>query len=126
MWAYVDFNFYLEVVSVSDTGLDVDNCYFYDASGAVDANKEMKVDHSRRKVIQYYSHVDGLDYELGHGTHVVGTIIGAKAVDGKHESDGFADGCAKSAKVAFFDIGDNRGSLSLPGTIRKLFEVGSS
>ena len=41
-----------QVVSVSDTGLDVDNCYFWDKSGEV--TRDGSVDLSRRKVVQYY------------------------------------------------------------------------
>ncbi len=60
---------------------------------------------SRRKVIQYTPFADGTDFtHNGHGTHVAGTIAGHKAVNGKTESDGKADGIAKDAKLAMFDL----------------------
>eukprot|EP00814_Leptocylindrus_danicus_P000390 CAMPEP_0116003412 /NCGR_PEP_ID=MMETSP0321-20121206/41_1 /TAXON_ID=163516 /ORGANISM="Leptocylindrus danicus var. danicus, Strain B650" /LENGTH=1052 /DNA_ID=CAMNT_0003471617 /DNA_START=103 /DNA_END=3258 /DNA_ORIENTATION=- len=114
-----------QVVSVSDTGLDVDNCYFWDATGEVDKDTKKDNDFSRRKVVQYYAHENGKEADLGHGTHVSGTIVGHKADDGKKESVGFADGVAKGAKVAFFDMGNDQGTnLSLPNDMTKLFKPG--
>ena len=114
-----------QIVAVSDTGLDIDNCYFWDATGQVQADNKGKVDLSRRKVVQYYTFIDDSDEELGHGTHVTGTIAGRKAKDGKTETPGYADGVAKSAKIAFFDIGDSSGNLYLP-TVNKLLEVSNA
>ena len=49
----------------------------------------------------------------GHGTHVCGTVAGRKSLDGVTESDGFVDGVARDAQLAFFDIGidDEKGTL---------------
>ena len=57
--------------------------------------------------VQYYNWVDALDEEGGHGTHVCGSIVGHKSTAGtkEGESTGYADGVAKNAKVAFFDLG---------------------
>jgi hypothetical protein len=63
------------------------------------------LDNSRRKVIQYNDFVDRADYASGHGTHVCGTVAGNKASDGKTETNGMANGVAKEAKLAFYDIG---------------------
>lgn len=100
-----------QVIGVSDTGLDVDNCYFYDSTGEV--VKDGRTDFSRRKVVQYNSWKDGRDEKNGHGTHVVGTLLGRRAKDGKTESQGVADGVARNAKVAFFDL-----AKSIGGTLR--------
>ena len=112
-----------QVVSVSDTGLDMNNCYFWDKTGQVSADKKGTVDLDRRKVVQYFPFQDDSDQELGHGTHVTGTIAGRKAKDGKKELDGYADGIAKSAKIAFFDIGDSNGRLLLPNKLSDMFKV---
>ena len=57
--------------------------------------------------VQYYNWVDSLDEEGGHGTHVCGSIVGHKSTTSTKggESTGYADGVAKNAKVAFFDLG---------------------
>lgn len=113
-----------QVIGVSDSGLDTDNCYVWDSSG--DIRKNGSVDTSRRKVIQYDDFVDAKDDPSGHGTHVVGTIVGHRAVDGRTESDGIADGVAKDAKVAFFDCGAGGDSLSIPADKGRYLGVGTS
>ena len=70
---------------------------------------------NRRKVIKYEDYKDDGDYADGHGTHVVGSIIGHKAKDGVNESSGFIDGMAKDAKVSFFDIGLGTACCYVPG-----------
>lgn len=95
-----------QVVSVSDTGIDLDNCYFRDdteEAGVFSSNDRA------RKVVQYVPYVDNGDYQYGHGTHVAGSIAG-KRIDDK----GAADGAAPNAKLAFYDIGDATGALYLP------------
>ena len=47
--------------------------------------------------------------EDGHGTHVVGTLLGRRSRDGKTESEGIADGVARGAKVSFFDLASSTG-----------------
>jgi len=86
-----------QIVQVSDTGVDTENCYFRDGEGGVPKNGV--VDKSRRKVVQYDPFVDDSDYKWGHGTHVCGTIIGQKSSDGINAEVGMADGVAKGAKV---------------------------
>ena len=113
-----------QVVGVSDSGLDTDNCYVWDSSG--DIKKNGRVDTSRRKVIQYDDFVDAKDDPSGHGTHVVGTIVGHRAVDGRTESDGMANGVAKDAKVAFFDCGAGGDGLSIPADKGRYLGVGTS
>mmetsp|Transcript_35926 Transcript_35926/g.43265 ORF Transcript_35926/g.43265 Transcript_35926/m.43265 type:complete len:698 (-) Transcript_35926:1281-3374(-) len=101
-----------EIIAISDTGVDVDNCYFHDANGAVKHNGE--IDTSMRKVVQYVPYVDTSDAIYGHGTHVCGTAVGHRSVDGVEESDGMANGIAKDAKLALFDIGGSDGQIVLP------------
>jgi len=119
-----------QVIAVSDSGLDTDNCYFWDATGevakdgvstesamATNDRKFIKlifllhvtipqsVDMSRRKVVQYVALGDSSDDMKGHGTHVAGTAAGQRATDGISESPGEVDGIAPAAKLAFVDLG---------------------
>ena len=113
-----------QVVAVSDTGVDTDNCYFYDRRGTVSKNSLGTVQPKLRKVVQYFAYVDGTDYFHGHGTHVCGSIVGKKANVNNVESTGMADGIATGAKLAFFDIGTSFGGLSMPMTSSEILDPG--
>jgi hypothetical protein len=109
-----------QVVGVCDSGLDDYSCYFYDNSGAYSSvattrssYTQPKVEQSRRKVVQYVAYADGSDPAAGHGTHVVGTIVGDSIFDGYAK----ANGIAPAAKVAFYDVmNSNSPYLSIPDT----------
>ncbi|CAM9286969.1 unnamed protein product, partial [Ectocarpus fasciculatus] len=83
-----------EIVGVADSGLNDWSCFFWDNSDAYSTNRQ------RRKVIQYISYADGLDEVAGHGTHVVGTIVGKSL----NEDYKMGNGVAPGAKVAFLDV----------------------
>jgi len=103
-----------QVVAVSDSGLDTDNCYFWDSSPG--ELKDGTLQSSRRKVIQYVSFADAVSADYDHGTHVTGSVAGHKSIDGVSESTGFADGSGRDAKISFFDIGFGTGCCNVPGT----------
>jgi len=92
-----------QIVALSDTGLDMNSCYFREPNGSIRPSKTGNFDRTKRKVIQYYSYVDALDGR-GHGTHVAGTIAGCN-VGSESDEHGEADGIAPGARIAFFDIG---------------------
>jgi len=112
-----------EIVAVSDTGLDLKSCYFAESSPPDESFFGPQSDISKRKVVQYVPYlfpyqadpddVSQLDFSLldvtddvkGHGTHVAGTIAGSKSTDGINNVEGFANGVARDAKIAFTDIG---------------------
>lgn len=114
-----------QIVAVSDSGLDTDNCYFWDSSNNVPKNTDGTTNFEHRKVIQYNTFADSSDEFDGHGTHTSATIVGRRSVDGKIESDGVADGIAKGAKLAFFDLGHSEsGNMDLPSDIYTLLNPG--
>ena len=96
-----------QVVAISDTGVDLDHCYFRDGDGNEPGVGSVNL--AARKVVQYIPFVDGNDYKYGHGSHVAGTAAG-KRLDGT----GIAEGTAPEAKIAFADVGDSAGNLRLP------------
>uniref|UniRef100_A0A7S2JW00 subtilisin n=1 Tax=Leptocylindrus danicus TaxID=163516 RepID=A0A7S2JW00_9STRA len=102
-----------QIIQVSDSGLDTNHCSFWDSSPG--EKRDGTHQPNRRKVIKYEDYKDDGDYSNGHGTHVVGSIIGHKAKDGVNESSGFIDGMAKDAKVSFFDIGLGTACCYVPG-----------
>ena len=85
------------VVGVSDTGIDMSHCHFYDPDVSTPFDK---VDTSHRKVIYYNSFADKVDDSEGHGTHVSSSVAGKSMITYgdflKYE------GNAKDAKLAFF------------------------
>ena len=111
-----------QIVQVSDTGLDTNHCHFRDATPGEKFDGTVQL--SRRKVVQYVSHVDSTDYTNGHGTHVVGSILANRSTDGTKagEDIGNIGGMAPNAKVAMFDIGTSSGGLSVPG-VSSLFRA---
>jgi len=103
-----------EVLAISDTGIDVNNCYFWDSvNGEALQYGQEYIDLTQRKIVQYDNAADTLDFLYGHGTHTAGSMLGHRAIDGINESRGRANGIAYKAKVAIMDIAYNvNGSVS--------------
>jgi hypothetical protein len=56
------------VISLGDTGIDYDSCFFHDPAYAVPVDS-VRMEH--RKIVMYMAFGDAADAALGHGTHVV-------------------------------------------------------
>lgn len=94
-----------EVVGIGDTGIDYNNCFFYDPKRSVPFNR---IDMSHRKIVGYYTHADNKDYRDGHGTHVAGIVVGDSPLMPQF------NGVQSKAKVVFVDIGLPDKRLSMP------------
>jgi len=90
-----------QIVAFSDTGIDINNCYFYDKNAEPSEDLDT---NAHRKIAMYRPYADKEDHELGHGTHVGAIIAGNRSPDGRSDEPGFADGIAPAAKLAFIDI----------------------
>ncbi len=107
-------------VGVADSGLDHQSCFFYDSSRRVTfpsqgdsiTGRPVYEDTSHRKVVQYVGFADSTEGEDGgHGTHVVGSILGQSA--GQTHN-----GMAPDGRVAFYHIGlPNAQYLNVPGNL---------
>jgi len=95
-----------QLVALSDTGVDLDNCYFWDSTQ--EFKKDGTFDPRQRKISEYtFAPSSVPDLLHGHGTHVAGTICGHKSVDGNMESsNSLANGVAPDAKLAVYNAGD--------------------
>lgn len=110
-----------EVVGISDTGVDVNSCFFYDPNfpngppykeyRRFDANTPITYsepeDKRHRKIVQYVQFF-GTDHTTdthnhGHGTHTAGSVAG-KFLTGASAYNGMAP----DAKLAVFDMGTLR------------------
>eukprot|EP01031_Cornospumella_fuschlensis_P029204 gene29204-35252_t len=117
-----------QVVGISDTGLDVNNCFFYDSKGRVQPTSitSPRYDPSYRKVVQYLYNGcgDSNDEEAGHGTHVSGIAVGN--INGKDiGTDGKYDGVAPNAKVSFADLSKSGAGLCIP-PVSQLYPTGKA
>ncbi|GMH92511.1 hypothetical protein TrST_g7240 [Triparma strigata] len=116
-----------QIVQVSDSGLDVDNQYFWDSDCVVPKDTSGSSNLNCRKVVQYVAYVDGTDDENGHGTHVVGSVLGHRSTTGSDATStawNDENGMAKDAKVAFYDIGQTGGGLNTPWDLADIFNKG--
>jgi subtilisin family serine protease len=123
-----------QIVGVTDTGLDMSNCYFYDpdvSALSVKSSDGSKQSSTHRKVVQYYCSTDCMDDATeAHGTHVAGTVAGYATKTKAYGDFVKFNGVAPLAKLAFFDIGKPSGDLAAPGDVNlnllvKQYNVGA-
>lgn len=105
------------LIGLSDTGIDMNSCFFYDPDHPVRYNAEEE-DTNHRKIALYIpfsnNKEDGSD---AHGTHVAGTLAGK--VEGDKDLSPY-DGIAYKSRIVFFDIGSGSGSETTLETPRRI------
>jgi subtilase family serine protease len=95
-----------EIVGVGDSGLDHDMCFFRDPNGA-------PIGPTHRKVVGYASLTDDYDGDMGHGTHVCGTVAGDQSpITGAST----ANGMAPAARIFLTDLGPGESNYVYPPT----------
>eukprot|EP00597_Dinobryon_sp_UTEXLB2267_P016038 CAMPEP_0201093798 /NCGR_PEP_ID=MMETSP0812-20130820/2231_1 /ASSEMBLY_ACC=CAM_ASM_000668 /TAXON_ID=98059 /ORGANISM="Dinobryon sp., Strain UTEXLB2267" /LENGTH=848 /DNA_ID=CAMNT_0047346113 /DNA_START=230 /DNA_END=2775 /DNA_ORIENTATION=+ len=105
-----------QIIGVTDTGVDMFNCYFYDPNNPTPfSSRGTKVNLKHRKVVQYVNYTDSFDDVEGHGTHVSGIAAG-QAWNNYGDYKKY-NGNANDAKLAIFDIGDVNSSIPGKGSL---------
>ncbi|KAK5582082.1 hypothetical protein RB653_003665 [Dictyostelium firmibasis] len=100
-----------EVVGCADTGIDVNHCFFYDTN---------PIGSTHRKIVSYSSGSgDQTDEIDGHGTHIVGTILGSTTVD---PTVAEFSGGAPNSKVAFVDLQVGGNTLSVQSNLTAIYQ----
>lgn len=116
-----------EVIGISDTGLDMSSCYFYDPDAAYPFEYNTLLTNHRKLVNYHTTMSDGVDSEVHgyHGTHVAGIAAG-KCYDTINYGDfQLYNGHAYNAKISFFDIhsGSNSSLTSFTNLDTDLLDV---
>lgn len=110
------------LIGLSDTGIDVQNCFFWDEEHAVRYDSAMN-DTQHRKIFLYHPFSnDREDGNDSHGTHVAGTLVGEVSSESPFS---LYNGIAYKARLTFIDIGSGEGQdsqLHTPRRIVKLIE----
>jgi hypothetical protein len=105
-----------EIIGISDTGIDVSSCSFYDPNTPILYNS---LNPSHRKILYYNSYIDSSD-SYGHGTAVSGVAAGECIYPPDTHLEKRRkqyDSVASQAKIAFFDISGTDNVLRLPADI---------
>jgi hypothetical protein len=105
-----------QIIGISDTGIDVSSCSFYDPSTSVRYNT---LNPHHRKILYYQTYIDSTD-SYGHGTAVSGIAAGEclYPLDPNLEKKRKQyDSVASKAKIAFFDISGPDNVLRIPSDI---------
>lgn len=118
-----------EIIGISDTGIDITSCYFYDPDNPMLYNI---LNPSHRKISYYRTYIDSTD-SFGHGTSVAGIAAGEcyypidNIIEKKRKE---YDSVASKSKIAFFDISGTDNVLRIPSDINEnllkvLYSAGS-
>lgn len=106
-----------EVIGISDTGMDMSSCYFFDpyymTTEGFPYNTEI-IGH--RKMAYYYSSFSDTHDNAGdsfHGTHVAATAAGSCYNSTNYGDFKKYNGHAYNAKLAFFDLATDSAALSV-------------
>jgi subtilase family serine protease len=93
-----------QIVGMGDSGIDHDMCFFRDPAG-------VPIGPSHRKIVGHGSFADAWDGDMGHGTHVAGTVAGDQSpVTGAAQ----ASGMAPEARLYVTDLSPGESLYVLP------------
>ena len=107
-----------EILGMSDTGLNTDVCYFYDAALPIVPQNVPIVGH--RKLLLYDTEYGDYNDVQGHGSFCASAAVGqcwnASSVAALY------NGIAPEAMMAFVDIAIGEGGLNLPTPVSDIYE----
>ncbi|EAX96616.1 hypothetical protein TVAG_148910 [Trichomonas vaginalis G3] len=95
-----------QIVSISDTGLDAQLCWFKDPDQDVPTESFNAMDH--RKILTYFRYADDKDGRHGHGTFIAGIIAGQAVCPDDDDDDlcpgTIYDGVAPYTRIIVNDL----------------------
>lgn len=106
-----------QVVGCGDSGMSLQHCFFKDDKFDMSRPSLWQKDkfqgaifdsEEHRKIRMYYAVYGDASDNNGHGTHVVGSILGAPPGGAQEQ------GMAPEAKVAFWDLSDSSSDMVMP------------
>eukprot|EP00009_Paramoeba_aestuarina_P009137 CAMPEP_0201519158 /NCGR_PEP_ID=MMETSP0161_2-20130828/9782_1 /ASSEMBLY_ACC=CAM_ASM_000251 /TAXON_ID=180227 /ORGANISM="Neoparamoeba aestuarina, Strain SoJaBio B1-5/56/2" /LENGTH=1055 /DNA_ID=CAMNT_0047917109 /DNA_START=322 /DNA_END=3489 /DNA_ORIENTATION=+ len=111
------------LVGLADTGIDWDNCMFYDGTPQFNGASN---DNSHRKIVNYDTTYGDRFDGVWHGTHMAGTLAGAE-IRGSASypiPEGTLDGLVPEAKIIFADLSTGGSdNINVPEGISDLFDL---
>ncbi|KAL6772119.1 hypothetical protein ACKKBG_A28990 [Auxenochlorella protothecoides x Auxenochlorella symbiontica] len=116
-----------QVIGGGDSGVDRFHCFFYDPSVDWDAQVttqggvQVFESETHRKIRYYRAFGDFADAN-GHGTHVMGTLLGSTTgASVSRSTDAAYIGMAPDAKLAFIDLAEGSQSIYTPADIQNQY-----
>mmetsp|Transcript_31638 Transcript_31638/g.49446 ORF Transcript_31638/g.49446 Transcript_31638/m.49446 type:complete len:1122 (-) Transcript_31638:137-3502(-) len=110
------------LVGLADTGIDWDNCMFYDGTPQFNGASN---DNSHRKIVNYDTTYGDRFDGVWHGTHMAGTLAGAEIRGSANYPvpEGVFDGLVPKSKFIFVDMATGDQNIVPPTNIADVYDL---